>query len=90
MGKITVREFEQKVREKEEVTLVVRAASNTMVEDYDFNRKAAEGTSLTDWLEKRIRPRLGNHECDVISPDYVVATPHGRTKIGTLRSQYER
>jgi len=44
MGQITVREFEQKIREKEEVTLVVRAPSNTMVEDYDFDRKAAEGT----------------------------------------------
>ena len=90
MGQITVREFEQKIREKEEVTLVVRAPSNTMVEDYDFDRKAAEGTSLSDWLENRVKPRLGGHECDVVSPDYVVSTPHGRTKIGTLRSKYER
>lgn len=90
MTKITVREFEQKVREKEEVTLVIRAPSNALVEDYDFDRKAAEGTSLTDWIENRVKPRLAGHECDVVSPDYVVSTPHGRTKLGTLRSKYER
>lgn len=90
MAKITVREFEQKVREREEVTLVIRAPSGTLVEDYDFDRCAAAGASLSSWLETRVRPRVGDLEYDVVSPDYVVSTPHGRTKMGTLREKYER
>lgn len=88
--KISVREFEKKVREKEEVTIVVRAPASEMVGDYNFDRKTSGSTSITDWIDKRIKPRLGDFEFDVVSPDYVVATPHGRTKMETLRSQYER
>jgi len=90
MAKINVREFENKVREKEEVTLVIRAPSGVLVDDYDFDRCAASGTSLRSWLETRVKPRVGDLEFDVVGPDYVVSTPHGRTKMGTLREKYER
>ena len=85
---ISVTEFEAKVLEKEEIVIRVRAPSNTQVSDYSYDRKAAGNSSITDWLEGRIKPLLNNNEVIVIAGDY--ATPHGRTKLDTLRSSYEK
>jgi hypothetical protein len=88
--KITVREFEEKVMVIEEIPITIRADRGSMVDDYDYSKKCAEGTSLTDWLDTRVKPKLGAFQVDVISPEYVAATPHGRTKVGTLRDKYEQ
>lgn len=88
MAKISVKEFEAKVLEKEEVVIRVRAPSSAKVDDYEYERKAAGNQSTTDWLEGRIKPLLGDYEVDVLAGDY--ATPHGRTKLETLRSSYEK
>ncbi len=86
--KISIQQFEEKVRSLEEIKIVIRAPSGTMVEDYDYTRKAAGNSSLTDWLEGRIKPFIGANEYSVISGEY--ATPHGRTKLDTLRKSYEK
>ena len=88
MGKISVAEFEAKVLEQEEIVLKVRAPAGTKVEDYDYSRKAAGNKSTTDWLEGRVKPCLDGNEVVVIDGDY--STPHGRTKLNTLRASYER
>ncbi|MCX7676070.1 MAG: hypothetical protein N2Z59_01680 [Alteraurantiacibacter sp.] len=88
MAKISVKEFEAKVLELEEIVIRVRAPSGTKIEDYDYERKAAGNQSTSDWLEGRIKPLLGGHEVDVLAGDY--ATPHGRTKLETLRASYEK
>jgi hypothetical protein len=85
---ISVAEFEAKVLEKEEILIRVRAMSSTQVDDYNYDRKAAGNSSITDWLEGRIKPLLKNNEVAVIAGDY--ATPHGRTKLDTLRASYEK
>lgn len=88
MAKISVAEFEAKVMAKEEILIRVRAPSGTRIDDYDYERKAAGNQSTTDWLDGRIRPLIGGHEVDVIGGDYT--TPHGRTKLDTLRASYEK
>lgn len=88
MAKISVAEFEAKVLAKEEIVVRIRAPSGTKVDDYTYARKAAGNQSTTDWLEGRIRPLIGDLEVDVVAGDY--ATPHGRTKMDTLRSGYEK
>ena len=85
---ISVAEFEAKVLEKEEIVLKIRATTNTQVTDYDYDRKAAGNSSVTDWLEGRIKPLLNNNEVVIIAGDY--ATPHGRTRLDTLRTSYEK
>ena len=87
---ISVREFEKKVRELEEVSITVLAPSSTRVDDYEYQKKAAAGTSITDWVDTRIKPLLGDVEFSVINAEYVAETPHGRTKMETLRKSYER
>lgn len=88
MSDISVSEFEAKVLEQEEIVIRVRAPAGTKVSDYTYTRKAAGNTSVTDWLEGRIKPYLKGIEVVVIGGDY--AAPHGRTKLETLRSSYEK
>lgn len=87
-NKISVAEFEAKVLEKEEVVIKIRAPANTQVIDFGYDRKAAGSTSVTDWLENRIKPLIMNNEIVIIAGDY--ASPHGRTKLETLRATYEK
>jgi len=86
--KITVRELEAKVLEIEEIVLVVRAPGSTMVNDYDYSRKAAGNTSVTDYLDGRLKQCLDGHEFTIINGDHT--SPHGRTKLSTLRESYEK
>ena len=87
---ISVREFERKVRALEEVSITIHAPSDTMVPDYAYKKKAASGASITDWMESRLSTPLGPLEHSVINAEYVAETPHGRTKMETLRKSYER
>jgi L,D-peptidoglycan transpeptidase YkuD (ErfK/YbiS/YcfS/YnhG family) len=88
MREISVAEFETKVLEQEEILIKVRASVGTKVKDYDYSRKASGNQSTTDWLEGRIKPCLEGIEVVVIDGDY--STPHGRTKLDTLRASYEK
>lgn len=86
--KITVRELEAKVLEREELVLVVRAPASTLVDDYDYERKAAGNTSVTDYVDGRLKPCVGDLEFTIINGDHT--SPHGRTKLSTLRDSYEK
>lgn len=88
MGQITVRALEEKILEIEEIVVCIRAPSSAMVDDYVYERKAAGTSSVTDWLDGRIKPLLNGKEVIVINGDYT--PPHGRTKLSTLRSGYEK
>ena len=86
--KITVRELEAKVLELEEIVVTIRAPASTLVEDYPYERKAAGTSSVTDYLDGRLKPCIGAHEVVIINGDHT--HPHGRTKLSTLRDGYER
>ncbi len=87
MTTITVREFEEKVLAREEVVLVIRAPTSHQVKDYEYERKASGNSSITDWIEQRVRPCIGNLEFTIVNGTYT--HPHGRTKLETLRNGYE-
>ena len=84
----TVRELEEKIFDLEEVVVKIRAPLNAEVNDYGYERKASASTSLTDWLENRVRPLVKDYEIAIIGGNYT--TPHGRTKLGTLRESYAK
>lgn len=83
-----VSEFEQAVLDKEEVVIRIRAPLATVVDDYNYERQASGSTSVTDWLENRILPKLKGGQVAIV--DGNGQTPHGRTKLATLRATYER
>lgn len=86
--KITVRAFEEKVSDVEGVVLIVRAAPDTLVDDYDYSNKAAGNTTIRGWLDVRVKPVLGELPFVIIDGDY--AKPHQAQKMETLRSRYEK
>ena len=83
-----VSEFEQAVFELEDIVIRIRARVGEEVDDYDYARQASGATSVTNWLYTRICPRMRGHEVSIV--DGNGQTPHGRTKVETLRASYER
>jgi hypothetical protein len=83
---VTPAEIEQAVFDLEEVRIVIRAPKREALNDFDYDRKAAGNTSITDWLDQRIRPLVGDHQVVVV--DGTGALPHGRTKMDKLRASY--
>ena len=86
MSKISIAAFEQKVFEKEEIRVVVRGNPNDLVDDYDYDRATSAKTSITKWLENRVRPCIGSHEVVVIAGEGTI--PNGRTHVSSLRKSY--
>ena len=85
---MTVQELEQKIFDIEEFRVIIRAAPWEQVGDYNFQRKADRGGSLSNWCRSRLEPLLNGHHYIVL--DGVCGIPHGRTKLETLRASYER
>lgn len=86
MAKISIAAFEQKVFEIEEMRIVVRGNPNDLVEDYDYNRATSARTSITKWLENRVRPCVGDNVVVVIAGEGTI--PNGRTHVSNLRKSY--
>lgn len=85
---MTPREVEFAVYSLEEVRIAIQAPSNVQIGDYVFQRKAAGNSSITEWLQQRIIPIIGQYGVSVF--DGTGAIPHGRTKMETLRASYMR
>jgi hypothetical protein len=83
-----IKELEDEVFSKDEIRIVVRAGRNTNVGDYNYERKAADNTSLSDWLDQRIQPLVEDYHVTVI--DGYGAVAHGRTRLGVVRETYFR
>ena len=84
---MTPAEIEDSVMKMDEIRIVIRAPSNAKLGDYIYQRKAADNASVVEWLDQRIRPIVSGH--DVVVIDGNGASPHGRTKLATLRATYE-
>ncbi len=83
----TVAEFEEQVRELEEVVIVIRAPVSAEVQAYDYGRKASGKTSVTEWLDTRVKDKINGLPYVVLGGEY--SSVHGRTKLETLRQSYE-
>ena len=85
---VSPREFELAVLDREDVRIVVRAPHDKKLKPYHFQRKAADTTSVTEWLEARVLPLVDGYPVEVISGGGVA--PHGRTRMSTLRNSYQQ
>jgi hypothetical protein len=83
---MNVSDFEEKVWAIEGIRIVVRAASSTVVNDYDFKKAADESWRVTEWLDKRVRGCINGLEVAVIQGDG--EEPHGKVILRTLRPGY--
>jgi hypothetical protein len=83
---MNVAEFEDAVWAVEGVRIVIRAAPNTAVGDYDYQRGAQDTWRIGQLLENRIVPKLNGYEVTVLQGDG--EQPHGRVILRTLRASY--
>lgn len=78
--------FEEKVWEVEGIRIVIRAPSDEDVANYTFKNGAQEGWRVTQLIEKRIQPKIGDKEVIIIQGDG--EQPHGRVILRTVRRTY--
>jgi hypothetical protein len=83
---VNVNEFEDAIWATEGVRVIVRARSNTEVEDYSYKRGAQDSWRVSQLVENRIQPKVGNREVIVLQGDG--EQPHGRVILRTLRASY--
>jgi hypothetical protein len=79
-------EFEQAVFSLDQIRIVIRAKTGAELKPYKFVRKATDSASLSEWLDQRIMPLVGDHQVVVVDGSGV--SPHGRTKIEKIRASY--
>ncbi|MBW2089981.1 MAG: hypothetical protein JRI37_13565 [Deltaproteobacteria bacterium] len=79
-------EFEEKVWEVEGIRIVIRAASEENVSNYTFKNSAQEGWRVTQLIEKRLQPKIGDYEVIIIQGDG--EQPHGRVILRSVRRTY--
>jgi hypothetical protein len=85
-----IREPEDAVYALDEIGIVARAPRNEKIGDYNYERKAADNTSITEWLEQRIYPLISDNRMRVEVVGGFGASPHGRTRLSVVRGSYAR
>jgi hypothetical protein len=88
MNYISATELERQIFELEEIRVVIRSNKATQYSNYNYSRKAASNTSITDWHLTRLKPIIGEDEATIIDGNGNI--PHGRTNIETVRNSYIR
>lgn len=83
---VSATELERQIFDLEEIKVVIRCPRNTEFTPYDYARKAAINTSITEWYNKRLKPIIGDCDADII--DGNGNNPHGRTNIENVRNSY--
>ena len=78
--------LEQSVYDLEGIRIVVRANAGHQCMPYSFQRMAANNASITEWLTQRVLPSANGAEVEVVNG--FGGTPHGRTKLSTVRESY--
>jgi len=79
--------FEEKVWEVDQIRVVIRASWNTEIGDFDWKNKAADNSSVTNWLNNRIFPKIANLSAIVI--EGTGQQPHGRKSLEKVRNSYK-
>ena len=84
---MTIQELEDRVWAQDNIRIVVRAAENTRVGDYNYERKAQDNWRITEFTNKRLKNILSNLEVVVIMGNGELA--HGATLLQSVRSSYK-
>lgn len=84
---MTIQELEDKVWALDGIRIVVRRSSTTDVGDYTHKNAAQASWRITEFIENRLRPLIGNREVCVVMGDG--EQPHGRTLLSSIRDSYK-
>ena len=83
-----VAEFEKKVWDLDGVRVVIRAATKEKVANYTNKNAVQKGTSVTDYLTRRIGPLIDPYTAVVVGGAGNVV--NGKTLINSVRESYKK
>ena len=81
-------ELEEAIWDLETIRVVIRDTSNARLSCYPYMNAANQNWTLQRWLSNRVEPQLNNQ--DVVIVDGYGNIPVRQTKLGTVRSSYNR
>ena len=81
-------DFEEAIWNLETIRVVIRDAWDARVGNYRYQNAAPQNMTLQKWLSNRVEPQLTNQ--DVVIVDGSGNIPPRQTKLGTIRSSYDR
>jgi hypothetical protein len=84
---MTIQELEDKVWVQDNIRIVVRAAVNTQIGDYNYERAAQDNWRVTEFINKRLYNILNSLEVVVIMGNGEQA--HGANLLRSVRSSYK-
>lgn len=79
-------ELEDQIWTLEGIRVVIRAPKNVQFSPYNYSRKLSATSSITDWINGRLKPIIGDYGFSIIDGNGEI--PHGRTSMDTLRKSY--
>ena len=82
---ITVREFENRVKQLEGILIVVRAPTNTLVADYDYIVMTKNNATVNSFIENRIKSKI-KYDIEII--DGALHSPQLTSSMKSLRATY--
>ena len=66
----TAMEIERKIKDIENITVVIRAKSDKrQFNDYSYERKFAGNLTMDDWVNNRLKKSIGNTQFEIIRGD---------------------
>lgn len=86
--KVSAREFEEQVFDREGVRVIVRCAPDTLVPAYPYARRISEGSTLNDLKENRLAKTLGEGVSFSVVLGDGNSNPHGNMKVSNARGRY--
>lgn len=84
---MTGKQFEEAVWNIEGVRIVLRAPDTATVRKYKYLRADQEGHRITEWLNNRVVPRVGDISSVVIDGHGKIA--HGASTLANVRKTYK-
>lgn len=82
----TIRDLEQKVYESEGIRIVIRGDKDESVDSYPYERRTSKNTTVSEFIEKRIKPLTSGKSISVITGNG--QEPRGNTLMGNVRKDY--
>ena len=79
-------ELSKQIKDVEGIDVTISAPLNAEFEPYPYVRAAWGNMNVTELKEKRLKPAAGGYNVEVFNG--YGKTPHGGTKVETLRGTY--
>ena len=87
--KVPISEFEEQVESVEGISIFLRADPTTMVDSYDYVKRCPDDSTVQEWLNRRVTPRIGEDIAVKIIDGDLESPRRTSKRLSTLRKSYK-